>query len=552
MRWRILGKKRGDIINTLLFNRGLRTKKQQEEFLNPKSPEKLTAEEVEISQVQIKKAVARFKKAIKEKEKIIVYGDYDADGVCATAIVWETLNKLGAKVLPFIPKREEGYGLQVKRIDEMAKEGVSLIVTVDQGIVQFKQAEHARKLGIDIIITDHHVPDKKKPKATAIIYTTQLAGVGVAWFFCRQLLKAFKKKEKIGLDLVTIGTITDMVPLLAANRSLVRHGLEQVKKTKRIGLQFLYQQAGLDSERIGAYEIGFIIGPRINASGRIQDPMDPLRLLCLKKDKKKALKIARQLDENNRERQMLTEQTSFHARELWLKQDGQSSLIFIQDQTYNEGIIGLVAQKLKEEFYRPAVVISQGKKLSRASARSIKEFNIIEAIRMCADLVGSHGGHPLAAGFSLKTEKISLLETRLKQIAEEQLGKEKLQRTLEIDAVLELADLNFVLFNQLKKFEPFGQTNPPPVFVTQKVKVTSAQLVGADNQHLKLSVTSCPPAGGCDVSRVTFDAIGFGMASFYSQLSSEKPVDLAYNLIADEWNGQKRLQLKLKDIRIQK
>ena len=535
-------KKIETIFKHLLLNRGLKTKRQQEDFLNPKSPYKLTLREVGISPDEIKKAIARLKKAIKKKEKVIVYGDYDADGVCATAIVWETLNKLGAQVMPFIPKREEGYGLKVERIDQMAKAGVSLIVTVDQGIVQFKQVEHANKIGMDVIVTDHHVPGKKKPKAAAVIHTTQLAGVGVAWFFARQLLAAFKKKEKLGLDLVTIGTVTDMVPLLGANRSLVKHGLNQLKKTKRIGLQFLCQLVGLDSEKISAREVGFIIGPRINASGRIRDPMDPLRLLCLKKDKNKALKIARRLDENNRERQTLTKRTSLHARELWLKEDGQSSLIFVQDQTYNEGVIGLVAQKLKDEFYRPAVVISEGKEMSRASARSVQEFNIIEAIRKCADLLDSHGGHPLAAGFNIETKKINLLKTRLQQIAEEQLAQKKLKRVLKIDAQLELVDLTFDFFNQLERFEPFGQDNPQPAFVTKKIKVVSAQLVGAGKQHLKLTVYGPEP-------KKNIGAIGFGMGDFYSQLSSEEPIDIAYNLIINEWNSQKRLQLKLKDIK---
>lgn len=551
MRWRILRKirvkdskaRQEEIIKSLLLSRGLKTKKQQELFFNPKHPDKITLKEIGISAEEMKKAISRLKKAIKKKEKIIVYGDYDADGVCATAIVWETLNKLGAQVMPFIPKREEGYGLKVRRIDEMAKGGVSLIVTVDQGIVQFKQIAHANKIGVDIIITDHHVPGKKKPKVTAIVHTTQLAGVGVAWFLSQKLFKTFKVKPKVGLDLVTIGTITDMVPLLAANRLLVKHGLDQVKKTKRIGLQLLYQTAGLDNEKIGAYEIGFVIGPRINASGRIQDPMDPLRLLCLKKDRQRGLEIACQLNKNNRERRMLTKQTSLHARELWLTQDGQSSLIFVQDQTYNEGVIGLVAQKLKDEFYRPAIVISEGEEMSRASARSIDEFNIIEAIRLCADLLSSHGGHPKAAGFSIKTEKISLLKSRLQQIAEEQLAQKKLKRVLKIDAQLELNDLTLVLFNQLRKFAPFGQANPQPVFVTKKVKVTGARLVGADKQHLKLTVYE-------PKSKVSIDAIGFGLGDYYSQLSSEEPIDIAYNLTINEWSGSRRLQLRLKDIRV--
>ncbi|PJE69310.1 single-stranded-DNA-specific exonuclease RecJ [Candidatus Shapirobacteria bacterium CG10_big_fil_rev_8_21_14_0_10_38_14] len=495
-----------------------------------------------MSTEEVKKAIARIKKAIKNKEKIVVYGDYDADGICATAMMWETLDKLEARAMPFVPQREEGYGLKVTRIDQMANEGVKLIITVDQGIVQFSQIVRANKIGVDIIVTDHHVLGKKKPKALAIIHTTQLAGVGVAWFFARELLKAFKKKTKFGLDLAVIGTVTDMVPLLGANRSLVKYGLNRVRKTKRIGLHSLYQVAGLRKENIGTYEIGFLIGPRINASGRIQDPMDPLRLLCLRQDEQKASEIAAQLDLNNRQRQTLTEETSLHARELWLKEDGQSSLIFVQNSAYNEGIIGLVAHSLTKEFYRPAIVVSQGEKISRASARSIKEFNIIEAIQSCADLLGPHGGHPMAAGFSVETKKISLLKTRLQQIAETQLDKEKLRPTLMIDAELEWSDLTFNLLNQLERLEPFGQANFQPVFATKGIQVADARLVGADNQHLKLRL-----AGS---TGQTFDAIGFGLGEYYSRLSPEKSVDIAYQLLIDQWNGQRKLQLKIKDIRI--
>jgi single-stranded-DNA-specific exonuclease len=367
--------------------------------------------------------------------------------------------------------------------------------------------------------------------------------VGVAWFFCCQLLKAFKKKKRLGLDLVTIGTITDMVPLLKANRSLAKYGFEKVGKTKRIGLQILYQLAGLYKTKIGAYEIGFIIGPRINASGRIQDPMDPLRLLCLKKDENKALEIAKRLQESNRERKLLTKKSSLHARELWLKEKSLRHLIFVYDKSYNEGIIGLVAQKLKDEFYRPAIVISEGEEMSRASARSIDEFNIIEAIRLCADLIGSHGGHPKAAGFTVETAKIGLLKKRLEEISEEQLGDQKLQPTLKIDTELNLADLSFDLFKKLKQLEPFGQANPQPVFVSRKVRVSNVRLVGLKKQHLKLIIRNSD-------SKVSFDAIGFGLGGQYKQLLPEQPIDIAYNFILNEWNGQRRLQLKLKDIRI--
>ena len=544
MRWRILSriksKKKADrqeeIIKALLKNRGLKTKKQQQEFLKPKDPYKLSSKDVGISSVQIKKAITRIKKAIKDKEKIIVYGDYDADGVCGTAIMWETLEKLGAKAMPFVPKREEGYGLKIERIEEMAEEGVKLIITVDQGITRSKEVAQAQKIGVDVIITDHHPLERSKPQAKAVIYTLKLSGSGVAWFLAKEL------GGKPGLDLVTIGTITDVMPLIGPNRSLVKFGLKDLRKTKRLGLLALYDFAGISKEKIGTYETGFIIGPRINAAGRMDDPMESLRLVCTR-DENRAISLTQEIDQRNRERQKLTRQMTLHARKLWLKEDGKSVLIFIHHDSYQEGIVGLVASKLTEEFYRPAIIVSRGEEWSRASARSIEEFNIVEAIRACADILGAHGGHPRAAGFSVETAKLEPLRKRLIALAEEQLDEEKLTPTLKIEAEIELEDINFELYKKIGKFAPFGMDNRQPVFATRRVKVVEAKTVGNGGQHLSLKFQ-------IPNSKFQIRGIAFSMGNLYSQLSSEKPVDLAYNLISDEWNGEKRLQLRIKDLRI--
>lgn len=552
MRWRILqklkvtrlpdGQKSGklkveEIVRILLRNRGLKTLRQQEEFLNPKPPERLTAKDVGISPLQVKKAINRIKKAIKNKEKIIVYGDYDTDGVCATAIIWETLHKFGGEAMPFIPKREEGYGLKTERLEEMAKDGVGLVITVDQGIVAVRPAQKAKELGIDLIITDHHVPGERKPKAEAIVHTTKLSGAGVAWFLAKEL------KSENYLDLATIGTVADVVPLIGPNRSLVKYGISTLRKTKRVGLLSLYQTAGISPEFIDTYEIGYLIGPRLNASGRMDDPLDSLRLICTK-DKNRAEVLANKLEKKNRQRQALTEETTIHARSLWLKKDGQSALIFIGHKSYQEGIIGLVAGKLMEEFHRPAVVLAPRENHWVASARSIEEFNIIEAVRACADLLGPHGGHKKAAGFSIETSKIETLRQRLVKLAESQLDKKKLKPTLTIDMEVNLEDLNLSLYEKILKLAPFGEGNPQPVFASRHIKIVDAQSVGEGNQHLKLRVAS-------DISHVTFEAIGFGFGHLFSQLSPEKPADIAYNLSVDEWNGQKKLQLKIRDIKIE-
>lgn len=535
MKWKILNKvKNKEILKVLLANRGLKGKKEIEEFLNPKKPEDLTLKDVGLDPKQLKKAVERIKKAIKKKEKIIVYGDFDADGVCGTAILWETLHQLGAEAMPFIPKREEGYGLKIEKIEEMAKEGVKLIITVDQGVTASLPVERVNKLGLEVIITDHHVLGKKKPKALAIVHTTQLAGCGVAWFLAKHL------QGKSDLDLVTIGTITDMVSLIGPNRSLVKYGLKELQRTKRPGLQALYDFAGLD-KKIGTYEIGFIIGPRINASGRMADPMESLRLLCTP-DENRAIGLAQKIDQRNRERQVLTEKMTIHARGLWLKQASQSHLIFVSHGFYKEGVIGLVAGKLTEEFYRPAVVVAKGKEFSKASARSTREFNIIEAVRSCEGILVSHGGHPRAAGFTIQTTKIALLKERLIRIAQDKLKEENLSPTLRVDLELNLEEVGMELYQQIRKLEPFGQDNPQPVFASCQVKIVDARTVGNGHKHLKLRLSA-------PLSHVAFDAIGFGLGELFSQLSPEKSVDVAYNLSLNEWNGNQKLELKIKDIK---
>jgi single-stranded-DNA-specific exonuclease len=550
MEWKILNKtknqkpKTKNIVEILLRNRGLATKKQREEFLNPKEPEKLTPREVGISAVEAKKAVGRIKRAVKNKEKIIVYGDYDADGVCATAIMWETLYGLGAKVMPFIPPREEGYGLKIERLKELAKEGVTLVITVDQGIVAQKQVEAAKKLGIEIIVTDHHLPGKEFPKAYALVHTTKLSGAGVAWFLAQHIQNTkylpCRQAGKIQntLDLATLGTITDLMPLKEANRSLVCHGLEKVQQTKRVGLLALYQEAGIKPGQIGTYEIGFLIGPRLNATGRLEDPMESLRLLCTK-DNARAKELAEKLNRLNRERQNLLEQTFNHAQ-------GQASetenLLFISHQSYHEGVIGLVAGRLVEKFSRPAIVVAQGETFSKASARSVNGFNIIEAIRECREFLIDAGGHPAAAGFTLKTEKIEIVKQRLLQVAQEKLSPQLLSPSLKIDLEVNLADLDFALYQDIEKLAPFGLGNPEPVFASRKVSVVDAKTVGNDNQHLKLRVTGYG-------LRVSFDAIAFNLGHLLPDLSPEKPVDIAYNLLVNEWSGDKRLQLKIKDIK---
>ena len=551
MKWHILAKtkeqkaklKNEEIIKILLQNRGLKTPKEIDNFLNPKKPEELSLKEVGIDSLEMKKAVKRIKQAIEKKEKIIVYGDYDADGLSGTAILWEALHSLKAQVLPFIPRREDGYGLKVEKVKELAGEGISLIITVDQGIVAHQQVEEANKLGIDVIITDHHVLAEKKPKAIALIHTTKLAGCGVAWFLAQELVFAFKgEKNEKGLDLVTIGTIADMVPLLGPNRYLVKYGLKILQKTKRPGLLALYDFAGLKKEAIDTFEVSYIIGPRLNAVGRMDDPMEALRLICTPNEAK-AINLAQNINQKNEERKSLTEKMTIYARGLWLKGDQKESLIFIDHDSFHEGVTGLVAGKLMDEFYRPAIIIARGEKFSKGSARSINEFNIIEAVRSCAAVLGPHGGHPRAAGFTIETEKITLFKEKLTLLAEEQLKGQELSPTMRVDLELGLENLTFDFYKELVKFEPFGEGNPQPVFLTREIEVTDARVVGKEKQHLSLKLRSLN-------GKIVFEGIGFNLGKFYSDLKPDEKIDLVYQLFLDEWHDQKRLKLKLKDLKI--
>jgi single-stranded-DNA-specific exonuclease len=525
--------KTDEIINILLENRGLKRLKDQKDFLNPEDPQKISAKDLDIDPKDLDKAFSRIKKAIAEKEKIIIYGDYDTDGVCATAILWETLYGLGAEVMPFIPQRDEGYGLKVERLEEFAKNGVKVVITVDQGIVAYDQAESARKNKIDLIITDHHALGKKLPKAFAIIHTLKLSGAGVSWF----LAKKFSYDE---LDLVTIGTIADLMPLTGANRSLVVYGLKALQKTKRIGLQKLFFKSGIKQENISTYEIGYLIAPRINAAGRIKDPMDALRLLCVKNEEKAEM-FAQILEEKNKERQVMMEQMTIHARELWLKEDQKGKLIFISGQSYEEGIIGLIAGKLTEEFYRPSIILSIGEKYSKASARSIYGFNIVEAINSCIDLLESCGGHEMAAGFSVENTKLVDLKKRLTDLAEVKIDEEMLKPRLRIDLQLDFSDLTLELANSLKQLAPFGLGNPEPTFVTDNLNIIEARTVGSDSKHLKLKIA--------DANKKMIDGIAFGFGSQIGTLMSQKDTSLVYCLDINEWNNEKKLQLKVKDFK---
>ncbi len=528
MKWQVLAENPRDILETLLKNRGVEKKQA---FLNPPLPKS----EVKIPQ----KVITRIKKAIKNEEKIVVYGDYDVDGICATAIVWETLYALEAKVLPFIPQREnEGYGLSIAGIDNIDKE-TKLIFTVDSGIVANKAVDYAKKQGAEVIILDHHEKPSAQgglPKAYAIIHTDKLCAAGIAYFFAQALTPKTLSLEPT-LELAAIATVSDMMPLTGVNRSIVKHGLKTLSATKRPGLKALFEVAGIKT--VGVYEIGYMIGPRINASGRIESALSALRLLCTH-DQRKAMDLARKLNETNKERQVMVEESVGHALKNTVVTE---KIIVIYDESYHPGVIGLIAGKMTEKYYLPSIVISKKDDISKASARSIAGFNIIEAIRTCEELLVNAGGHPMAAGFTIKTSEIANFKLQIESFAKEKITPELLERTLKVDCEISLDKVNYDLFSLLSALEPYGIGNPQPVFCSE-AEVLNIRTMGAIGQHLKLVIAS--PIS--HRTKQSFEAVMFNASQWAAKLKAGDRIKIAYSLDLNSYNGKTTLQLKIKDI----
>lgn len=517
---------------TLAKNRGLSSTKKLREFLNPSFNQMLF-----VKLTDLDKAVQRVKKAISKREKIVVYSDYDADGICATAIMWETLYDLGADVMPYVPHRiKEGYGLSKEAITKLAKSGVRLIITVDHGVTAIEQVETANELNVDVIITDHHVLPKQLPKSYAMVHTTSLCGAGVSWRLSWEIVKKLKSSYKNilleKLELAALATIADLVPLTGANRAIVKLGLEKISQTKRPGIIALMKSSGIGT-KIGTYEIGHILAPRINAMGRIEHGLDSLRLLCAKKQNT-ADELASLLTRTNTKRQGLTVKAVNHAISLV----NHNHLIgIISHETYHEGVIGLVASRLVESFNRPMIVIAKGEIYSKGSARSISGFNIVKAIRASSEFLVDAGGHPMAAGFTIETRHIEIFAQNIRRYAEKFLTDDHLVPIINIECVLGIEDINQNTLAQIEKFEPYGVGNPQPVFLTRKMLLEDIRTVGVDAAHLKLQADG-------------LSAIGFNIGGQKAQLRPGQLIDLVYTLSEDHYNGNGKIQLKLKDLTV--
>lgn len=543
------------IINTLLRNRGIKTEKERGEFFNPPSSFEISTNQFGIDQKELETALRRVKKAIDSGEKIIVYGDYDVDGICATTILWETLHFAGAHAFPYIPSRfAEGYGLNEESIKKLKEEDpkIGLIITVDHGIVAHREVDFAKSLGVDVIITDHHEPGEEIPDALAVVHTTKISGSAVAWFLAKSLIPLPTTHHPLPSDhlgLVALGTIADVLPLIGHNRSIAVHGLNILRTTTRPGIKALCQEAGIKQEELDTFHIGFMLGPRLNAMGRIEHAMQSLRLLCTR-NQLRARELATTLGRSNRLRQEKTELVVDHVHAnfapIW-SNGNLPKLLFVHHESYGEGVIGIAAGRLVEKYYRPAIVVSRGSEFSKASARSISGVNIVDLIRRAGDgLLKNAGGHPMAAGFTIATDKLEILSQRLFDISQEEIKDEVLVRSSRVDCEVNFEDISQELVDALKRFAPFGYGNPEPAFSTKEVYPDDCRLIGKDNLHIKLTLSQ--PTTHYLLPIPAFEAVGFRMAEWFSRLTPDKPIKVIYSIEEDEWSGNKKIQLKLRNI----
>jgi single-stranded-DNA-specific exonuclease len=530
------------LITQILFNRGLADASQVEPFLSVDkrlSPDPFLLPDMEM-------AVTRIYRAVLGGEKIAIYGDFDADGITSTALLVQGLKAFNVEAIPYIPHRiNEGHGLKIAALEALKKEDVSLIISADCGVTGVNPVKKAHRLGIDVIITDHHTQTEELPPALAVVNPkitashypfTELAGVGVAYKLLQALLKGVNKESQLEevVDLVALGTVADMTPLLGENRYLVSEGLKRLNAVPRLGLSELLKKAGLSTGALTSENITWTIAPRLNTASRMDHALPSYELL-MTDSATRAGELTTWLEQKNTERQQVTNRATAVAREQVLAAKLEP-LIMVRADDFSSGISGLVANKLSDEFYRPSVVIRTGKKISTGSCRSIPEFNLINALTQCRELFVEFGGHAGAAGFMILTHNLSHLQERLLKIAERELAGVDLRPKIDIDAEVALKDLAGSAYRVLQRLEPFGQANPQPTFLTRNVRVVSCRTMGSDNGHLRLKLEQNGMVWAC---------VAFGCGSNQAELS--EPLDIVYNLELDQWNGRSNLRLNLLD-----
>jgi single-stranded-DNA-specific exonuclease len=530
------------LLAQLLYNRGLTEPSQLEPFIA--ADKRLSGDPSLLPDIH--PAIARIYRALLSGENIAIYGDFDADGITGTALLVQGLSRLGGKVTPYIPHRlTEGYGLKIAALEKLRQHGISLVITVDCGITALAEVKRAKRLKLDIVITDHHTPLPEIPPAVAIVnpkradssYSfSELTGAGVAIKLLQALLQGIGKEEQLDelIDLVALGTVADMAPLSGENRYLVKQGLKLINTTPRLGLREIISQAGLSPGSLDADSISWIIAPRLNAAGRLAHAMTSYKLL-MTDSPQEAHGMAVWLEQKNAERQRLTTRVLAKAREQILAQ-GISPLLIASDRDYPPGIAGLVAGRLAEEFYRPAIVIKTGENISSGSCRSIPEFNIILALTQCHRLLSQFGGHSQAAGFTLPTRNLARLKQYLSQLAMEQLAGADLRPQLDIDVEATLPELSGDTFYTIQQLAPFGRGNPAPTFLSRRTEVIDCYTMGNGREHLRLKLKQ---------GSTVWDGVGFRLGNYLAEISPH--LDIVYNLEIDRWGGKERLRLNILD-----
>lgn len=548
------------VLLRLLYNRGLRTQAKIDEFLHPDWG---TDVHDPFLFTQMQRAADRILAAIAQNERIMVYGDYDADGVCAAVLLVSTLESFGVKPGIYLPFREtEGYGLNAGAATEIIQQGFRVAVTVDCGITNVAEVGQLQRHGVDVIVTDHHNPPDVLPEAFAIINPKvaqesypypQLSGSGVAFKLAQAVLSDASRKrqpalrfppagfEKWLLDLVAISTVADMVELVGENRTLVHYGLTVLRKSRRLGVRALVEAAGLDLAAVGTDTIGFALAPRLNAAGRMNHASAAYKLLA-SDDPQEVATLARELDEQNRKRQALTESIRQAARSQVMPV-GERKLLFAVGEQWSPGVVGLVAGRLADEFGRPAVVV--GKTVDGSlvgSGRSIAGFNITEALQESSAHLSRFGGHFYACGFTVKSEPdLAPFQKRMEELAAAAFSGQEVTAVLNVDAEIDLAEATFALHEELQRLEPYGQGNPRPRFVSRGLVVSSVHPVGSNGRHLRILVSQ---HGRPEVTKL----IGFSIVEKIPKITSGDTIDVVFEIDENIWNGNRELQLKIVDL----
>ncbi len=529
------------LIAQLLYNRGIKPE-EIEPFLS--ADHRLEGNAFLLP--DISQAISRIYKAALAREKIAVYGDFDVDGVTATVILIEGLSRLGAEVIPYIPDRiNEGHGVKLAALKKLRAQGVRLVITVDCGVTDLVEVKEAQKMGIDVIVTDHHIPLGSLPRAIAVVDAKRkdsmypypdLAGAGVAFKLLQALFHKDSREEWLSrlMDLVVLATITDLVTLVGENRYLVKKGLRELNNSSHVGIQEMVKLAGLKPGELRAEDIAWVLGPRLNAAGRMNDASSSYQLLTTQSSEESRV-LALELEKKNTERQKLTNEVLSQAREK-LATRLHLPVLIDGDESYSVGVIGLVAGRLADEFYKPVIIINLGSELCQGSCRSIPEFDITAVLRECDNLLATFGGHPLAAGFTVARKNLAQLQERITALAREQLGHLELRPKMVIDADVPLAILAGDTFNLIEKLSPFGRGNPQPTFLTRRVEVVECRNFGSQGDWLRLKLRQ---------GNVTCQAVDFKSRKSKKEIPSH--IDIVYNLEKSRWNGEEVISLNLLD-----